>query len=210
MDTNHSRDPQQKALLRPHSSTEKIVGEHVVLRPLQEHDARELFQHLGGENNAYLWECMNDGPFHDLRTFTSYINSCADSADQIFWAVEDRETMAVVGHLCYIFTSPVEGTIEIGRFIYSKAFQGHRGTTEAWALLADRAFALGYKTVWWRARAFKARSNQADPIFGHCFEGWTCGIHMVKGRVYDTAGYYMTTADWMRNQESILCWIANR
>lgn len=198
-----------RAILWPQSNMETIVGHHINLTPLQDHHAEALFLLLSGQRNAHLWESMPAGPFRDMTAFTSHINFCLENADECWWAVVDRAKRTPVGYLRCAFSSPVEGKIHIGYFILSSSLQGQPGATEAWALLADRAFAAGFRMVFWSARFFKASPYPADPVFGHEFRSWSRGTHFVKGMVYDSATYYMTDEDWAHSRESIHRWIAN-
>lgn len=199
----------RRASLWPHNSSERLLGKHVVLAPLQEKHAQSLFSQIGGVANAELWEDMSNGPSHDLDAFSSYLKTCATSQEKCYWVVQDRQTGDIFAHLSYFFASPLDDAVEIGQIVCARNFHGNVGLTEAWALLAGRAFASGFRIVTWKARLYKNLMNQADPKFGHMFEDWARQAMIVKGRVYDTAMYLSTDAEWAANQGGINRWLAN-
>jgi RimJ/RimL family protein N-acetyltransferase len=91
---------------------------------------------------------------------------------------------------------PEVGSIEIGHVHFSPALQRTATATEAIYLMAQRAFALGYRRYEWKCDALNWPSRAAAQRFGFSFEGIFRQATVYKGRNRDTAWFAMTDAEW--------------
>lgn len=191
----------------PQSKDEVILGKHVILEQLQEHHADFLFPDISGEVHEGLWAYMPNGPFHSRADFRSYIKQCAESKDTIFWAIKDRSNSKVLGHNSFLRIDHANAVVEIGNIMYSNQLQRTVGATEAWFLLADRAFACGFRRLEWKCNALNGPSRKAALRYGHVFEGVFRQHMIVKGKNRDTAWYSLLDGDWAREKTTIKEWM---
>jgi RimJ/RimL family protein N-acetyltransferase len=195
-----------RASLWPRHVTETIAGTHIYLTPLQEHHAEPLFPYVGGESNAHLWTYMHNGPFYSIEDFRSYIKNCVSSTDLSFWAVVDRKSDQILGHSSFLRADYSNAVVEIGNIMYSPILQRTIGSTEAWSLLADRAFACGFRRLEWKCNALNEPSRRAALRFGHEFEGIFRQHMIVKGKNRDTAWYSITDGEWPAQKRTLETW----
>jgi RimJ/RimL family protein N-acetyltransferase len=193
--------------LWPQSKDEIVTGKHICLEPLKERHADDLFPSVGGEAHAHLWDYMPRGPFLDLSDFQSYIRDCANSKDVSFWAIRDRKTDKIVGHISLLRIDPSNATVEIGHIMYSPLLQRTVAASEAWFLLAQRAFNCGFRRLEWKCNARNEPSRRAALRFGHEFEGVFRQHMIVKGKNRDTAWYAILDGDWPRVERAMLAWM---
>jgi RimJ/RimL family protein N-acetyltransferase len=196
--------------LWPQSESEVVNGKHIYLEPLKEHQANALFPSVGGESHAHLWDYMPRGPFLSLSDFHSYIRDCADSKDVSFWAIRDRKTDQIVGHTSFLRIDPSNATVEIGNIMYSPSLQRTVAASEAWFLLAQRAFARGFRRLEWKCNALNEPSRRAALRFGHQFEGVFRQHMIVKGKNRDTAWYSILDGDWPCVERAVRAWMDDR
>jgi RimJ/RimL family protein N-acetyltransferase len=193
--------------LWPQDDNKLITGKHVVLEPLKEQHADSLFPSISGEANAYLWDWMPSGPFYELADFQSYIKRCAESKDVSFWAVKDRRSGQVVGHTSFLRTDPANASVEIGHIMYAPSLQKTTAATEIWYLMADRAFASGFRRLEWKCNAGNEPSRRAALRFGHMFEGVFRQHMIVKGKNRDTAWFSIIDGEWPGIKGALLKWM---
>ena len=195
------------AKLWPQDENECITGKHVTLEPLKEKHADSLFSSVSGEAHAYLWDWMPSGPFYELADFQSYIKRCSESKDVSFWAVKDRNTDHVVGHVSFLRIDPANASVEIGHVMYSPSLQRTTAATEIWYLLADRAFSSGFRRLEWKCNAGNEPSHRAALRFGHTFEGVFRQHMIVKGKNRDTAWFSVIDGEWPRVKGAVVAWM---
>jgi RimJ/RimL family protein N-acetyltransferase len=191
----------------PQDSNELITGKHVVLEPLKEHHADSLFPSISGQANAYLWDWMPSGPFYELADFQAYIERCAQSRDVSFWAIKDRKTGQVIGHTSFLRIDSANASVEIGHIMYEPSLQKTTAATEIWYLMANRAFASGYRRLEWKCNAGNEPSRRAALRFGHVFEGVFRQHMIVKGKNRDTAWFSIVDGEWPVVKEALLKWM---
>ncbi len=156
--------------------------------------APDLF--TGNRDQDWVWDYMPYGPFADAVAFHAWARGMAAEPDPFFYALIDKATGRAAGVAAYLRITPAHGTIEIGHICLSPALQGSRTATEAFYLMADWAFAAGYRRYEWKCDALNLPSRRAAQRLGFSYEG-TFRQHMVyKGRNRDTAWFAMTDRDW--------------
>jgi RimJ/RimL family protein N-acetyltransferase len=124
----------------------------------------------------------------------AWVAARARSQDPLFFAVVADGGPGGVATLMRI--APEMGTIEIGWICLGPRLQRTTAASEMVFLLADAAFAAGYRRLGWKCDALNAPSRRAAARFGFRYEG-TFRQHMViKGRSRDTAWFAITDGDW--------------
>jgi len=187
-----------------------IDGDLVRLEVLDpERHAASLFtsSHVpGGED---LWQHLPYGPFAGHAEFTAWLEQRAASADPLFFAVIDWESMRALGMASYLRIEPAHGVIEIGHIWFAPELQRTRQATEAIFLLARTAFDdLGYRRLEWKCDSLNLASRRAAERFGFTYEG-TFRQHMiVKGRNRDTAWFSITDGEWPSRRAAFEAWLA--
>lgn len=195
--------------LWPQGSNDHIAGKRVVLEPLKEEHADSLFPSVSGEANARLWDWMPSGPFYELADFRTYIKRCTESKDVCFWAAKDRATGKVVGHASFLRIDPANASVEIGHIMYAPSLQRTTAATEIWYLLAERAFATGFRRLEWKCNAANEPSRRAALRFGHTFEGVFRQHMIVKGKNRDTAWFSIIDGEWPLVKGAVQEWMSD-
>lgn len=193
--------------LWPRDNNDMVIGKHVALEQLKETHADDLFPSVGGEAQARLWDYMPSGPYYELEDFRSYIRNCTASKDVCFWAVKDRKTGKIVGHTSFLRIDPSNAVVEIGHIMYAPSLQKTAAATEVWYLLADRAFASGFRRLEWKCNAANEPSRRAALRFGHTCEGVFRQHMIVKGKNRDTAWYSILDGEWPLLKRALLRWL---
>ena len=191
----------------PTSKDEVLIGKHIILEPLAEHHAEPLFPGISGDANAALWAYMPRGPFESPADFQNYIRQCASSQDTIFWAIKERKTGKVVGHTSFLRIDSANAVVEIGHIMYSPLLQRTVGATEAWFMLADRAFDSGFRRLEWKCNVLNEPSRRAALKYGYVFEEVFRQHMVVKGKNRDTAWYSILDGDWAVEKMVIQEWM---
>jgi RimJ/RimL family protein N-acetyltransferase len=186
-----------------------IDGKYVVLErlnPAKHGDA--LWQGLGGESAASLWQYMSDGPFLDRAAFDAHMQAKAISQDPLFFAIVDRQTDLAVGRATFMRIDPPNRVIEVGGIIYSHALQRTRGATEAMYLMARHVFEeLGYRRYEWKCNTLNEPSRRAALRLGFSFEGIFWQHMIIKERNRDTAWFSMLDSEWPARKREFERWL---
>jgi RimJ/RimL family protein N-acetyltransferase len=187
-----------------------IDGELVRLEVLDpERHAVSLFtsSHVPGAED--LWQHLPYGPFAGQAEFTAWLEQRAASADPLFYAVVDWESMRALGMASFMRIKPDNGVIEIGHIWFAPELQRTRKATEAIYLLAKTAFDdLGYRRLEWKCDSLNMPSRRAADRFGFTFEGIFRQHMIVKGRNRDTAWFSMTDGEWPSRKAAFEAWLA--
>ena len=99
------------------------------------------------------------------------------------------------------------GSAEIGSILWGPRIARSRVATEAFFLMADYAFELGYRRWQWRCNARNAPSRRAAERFGYTFEGIFRQHMVVKGENRDTVWFSITDAEWPRLRAGYEAWL---
>jgi RimJ/RimL family protein N-acetyltransferase len=167
--------------------------------------AAGLFAAVRGHDR--LWDFLGYGPFADATAYRAWAEGMAGLADPFFYTLVDRATGRPGGVASYLRTTPAHGTIEVGHICLAPALQGSRAATEAMVLMADWAFAAGYRRYEWKCDARNLPSRRAAERLGFSFEGIFRQHMIVKGRNRDTAWFAMTDGDWQRIASVCRAWL---
>jgi RimJ/RimL family protein N-acetyltransferase len=187
-----------------------IDGELVRLEVLDpQRHAASLFTSSHAPGAEDLWQHLPYGPFAGQAEFTAWLEQRAASADPLFYAVVDWESMRALGMASFLRIKPDNGVIEIGHIWFAPELQRTRKATEAIFLLAKTAFDdLGYRRLEWKCDSLNLPSRRAADRFGFTFEGIFRQHMIVKGRNRDTAWFSMTDGEWPLRKAAFEAWLA--
>jgi RimJ/RimL family protein N-acetyltransferase len=187
-----------------------LNGERVRLEILDPaRHAQSLFKSSHSEGAEGLWQHLPYGPFGSQEEFNAWLEVLAASADPLFFAVVDWESMRAQGMASFMRMVPQHGVIEIGHIWFAPELQRTRQATEAIYLLAKHAFDdLGYRRLEWKCDSRNEPSKRAAERFGFVYEG-TFRQHMVvKGRNRDSAWFSMTDGEWPLRKAAFEAWLS--
>ena len=186
---------------------ESSSGSHVRLIPTKAEHADELFAAMGGKEDPWLYDYLPYGPFDDLEGFRKHIATFAGDTDPQMYSIQLIATGELVGYISFLHIDSKNRVIEIGHLCYSPVLQRTASSTEAWYLLASKAFDLGYRRLEWRCNALNQPSRKAALRFGHAFDGVFHQHSIVKGRNRDSAIYSILDKDWPTRKQALLKWM---
>ena len=187
-----------------------LDGERVRLEILDpDRHAESLFKSSHSEGAEQLWQHLPYGPFGSQEEFKAWLDVLAASADPLFFAVVDWESMRAQGMASFMRMVPQHGVIEVGHIWFAPELQRTRLATEAIYLLAKHAFDdLGYRRLEWKCDSRNEPSKRAAERFGFTYEG-TFRQHMVvKGRNRDSAWFSMTDGEWPLRKAAFEAWLS--
>jgi RimJ/RimL family protein N-acetyltransferase len=173
-----------------------LTGRSVSLEPLQVSDADDLFPHVGGVDNGWIWDYMGSAPPTTIEGLRTLLASQAQSTDPLFWATR-VPGQGVVGFLSLMRIEPAHRCLEIGNILFSPIVQRTTAATEAVYLLARYAFRdLGYRRLEWKCNDLNEPSKRAARRLGFTSEGLFRQHMIVKGRNRNTAWYSILDSEW--------------
>jgi RimJ/RimL family protein N-acetyltransferase len=171
--------------------------------------AESLYTSSHVEGAEALWQHLAYGPFGSQAEFTTWLNERAASADPLFFAVVEWESMRALGMASFMRMVPEHGVIEIGHIWFAPEIQRTRTSTEAIFLLAGHAFDdLGYRRLEWKCDSLNEPSRRAAERFGFTYEGVFRQHMVVKWRNRDTAWFSITDGEWPVRKAAFEAWLA--
>jgi RimJ/RimL family protein N-acetyltransferase len=184
-----------------------LDGRHVRLERLDPaRHAAEL--HAANAADDRIWDYLPYGPFDSESAYRTWAEAMAVQADPCFYTIIDRAHGRAAGVASYLRITPAMGVIEVGHICLSPALQGTRAATEAMFVMADWAFAAGYRRYEWKCNALNLASRRAAERLGFSYEGIFRQHMVVKGRNRDTAWFAMTDGDWPALRAAYTAWLA--
>lgn len=187
-----------------------LEGRFARLEPLEpSRHGDDLWRALQGpQADPALWDYLPYGPFERRGDFDNWLAAHATSHDPLFFSVIDRASGQAQGLLSYLNIVPVHGCIEIGHIAYGLVMQRTASASEAVFLLAEQAFALGYRRLEWKCNDLNARSKRAAGRFGFSFEGLFRQHSVIKGHNRDTTWYALLDHEWPAQRQLFQAWLA--
>ncbi|MBY8871099.1 GNAT family N-acetyltransferase [Micromonospora sp. PLK6-60] len=194
------------AYLRPAGSPwrEPVVlrGDHVVLEPLAEAHAEELYAALDDEE---VWRYVGGVRPRSVAGMADNIRSALTAHHRdarVPWVQRCAVTGAVVGTTSYYQPDADLRTVEIGFTQLGRPWWRSGINTEAKLLLLTRAFEeLGAVRVTWQTNVDNARSRQAIERLGATREGTLrANRRRADGTWRDSALYSMLAQEWPEAQ----------
>ncbi|HCV77197.1 GNAT family N-acetyltransferase [Pseudomonas oryzihabitans] len=185
-----------------------LQGQHVRLEPLDPpRHGEDLWEALHDRDPA-LWDYLPYGPFTERAAFDSWLAGLAGGRDPLFYAVVDPRQGRALGQLSLMSIVPEHGSIEIGHVAFGGRLQRTPLATEAFYLLMQEAFALGYRRLEWKCDNSNARSKRAAERLGMRPEGLFRQHRVVKGRNRDTAWFSLLDHEWPAVDAGFRRWLA--
>jgi RimJ/RimL family protein N-acetyltransferase len=194
----------------PRLQRRELTGSLVRLRqPLPARDASDLYPSTHGEDRLEgVWTYLGYGPFTDERAMESWIESCLESADPLWYTVADHDDRPV-GMAAMMNADPTMRRLELGHIWYTRDSHRTGINTEAAYLMLEEAFTtFRSRRVEWKCDSLNEASRRAAARLGFAFEGVFRNHMIVKGRNRDTAWYAMTDDDWPRVRTVLGEWLA--
>ncbi|TCP37308.1 GNAT family protein [Sphingomonas sp. BK235] len=175
--------------------TPRLVGQHVVLRPLTSEDAPALAAAAGDGDLTKLFFANVSG-LTDPDAFVAGALRERDFGRALPFAVETPDGR-VVGLTRLMRMSEAHRRVEIGGTFYARAVQRTGVNTEAKLLLLGHAFdALGCQVVQIRTDWFNKRSQAAIERLGAKRDGVLRSHQLFNGRVRDLVVYSIIASEW--------------
>ncbi|WP_420556160.1 GNAT family N-acetyltransferase [Roseovarius sp.] len=186
-----------------------LEGRFTRLEPLDAATHGEaLFNAVSGPDAERLHRWLADPVPEDLPGFLERTDAMARAPDPMFFAVIDRATGRVEGRQSLMDIDTAHGRAEIGHILWGPRISRSPVTTEAFFLLTDHAFNLGFRRWQWRCHASNALSRNAAARFGFTFEGIFRNHMVVKGKNRDTAWHSILDREWPHLRTGFLDWLA--
>lgn len=192
----------------PSPARKLLDGRYCRLEPLDPSThGDELFEAVSGPQADRLHRWLPDAVPGTRSEFNDWLMSNATSTDPIFYAVIDKATGRVGGRQALMDISTAHGSAEIGHILWGSQIAGTRVATEAFFLLADYVFGLGYRRYQWRCNTRNEPSSRAAERFGYTSEGVFRKHMVVKGESRDTAWYSILDQEWVHLRASYERWL---
>lgn len=154
------------------------------------------------------WTYLPYGPFPDTAGYLYWLEQQAALQDPLFFTIIDLAQNRAVGLASYLRIDAAVGVIEVGHLKFSRLLQKTPAATEAMFLMAEAAFAQGYRRYEWKCDALNAPSRAAAERLGFTFEGIFRQARVVKGRNRDTAWYSIIDSEWPTLEAAFRTWLA--
>jgi len=122
-----------------------VKGNHVELLPLNIDHVDELFENTCGTSDVTRYDYLPYGPFTDINSYREHMAGFAAAKDPQFYAIRDLSSRSLLGHIAFLRVESKNRVIEIGHVLYGKGLQRTVGATEAFYLLANKAFEADYR-----------------------------------------------------------------
>jgi RimJ/RimL family protein N-acetyltransferase len=154
------------------------------------------------------WTYLPYGPFPTPGSYRDWASAAAESVDPWHYTVVDNATGRALGTLSLMRHDPVNGVIEIGHAVFSRALQRTPISTEAQYLLMRYVFDdLGYRRYEWKCDSLNAPSHKAAERLGFTYEGTFRHAGVYKSRTRDNAWFSLTDQEWPAVREAFQQWL---
>lgn len=119
------------------------------------------------------------------------------SKDPSFYAIIDKLTGVVGGHIAIMRIDPANGVFEIGNVYMGPTISRSKISTDAVFFLLQYAFGqLGYRRVEWKCNSLNDKSRAAALRFGFQYEGLFRKHMVAKSQNRDSAWFAILDDDW--------------
>jgi len=181
-----------------------LDGQWTRLERLRAEHAGELWRAMDGAPDVWRW--LPDGPFETGADYAVHIARQARSDDPAFYAIRGEAGWSGVGAAMRI--DRANGVIEIGHLCFAPGLQRSRAATEAIFLMADHAFAHGFRRLEWKCNARNLPSRRAARRLGFAYEGTFRQAGIFKGENRDTAWFATLDGEWPVLRGAFEIWLA--
>ncbi len=183
----------------------RLTGHHAAIEPLEAAHAEPLHNAFRADDAIWAW--LPYGPFENAASYAAWVAEAAGRSDPKFFAIRKSGDAGPSGVASLMRADPPHGVIEIGHICFAPALQRSPAATEAVFLLADWAFAAGYRRLEWKCNARNGPSLRAAARFGFDFEGVFRQHMIVKGVNRDTSWFAILDRDWPDLRAAYLAWL---
>ncbi|MEX1908403.1 GNAT family N-acetyltransferase [Janibacter sp. Y6] len=188
--------------LRP----QRLAGRTVTLRPLRVDDAPSLWSALGGPAAPpSLFTYLKNDPPNDEDELRAVLQDALRAPAS--WALAICRDDLVVGMASYLRTDTAAGSVEVGNILFAPPLQRTTAATEAMHLMAEHAFAAGYRRYEWKCDSLNAPSRAAATRLGFTLEGTFRNALVYKGRSRDTTWFSITDDEWPAVRDAHRRWL---
>ncbi|CAM6128205.1 unnamed protein product [Calypogeia fissa] len=185
-----------------------LPGRLVTLVPGHGSHVEELFEVLGGVENAVIWDYIPFGPFMKSEDLENGFTAHWQNPDEAFFTIINNATKKAVGSLALIRIDRENRCLEVGYVLFSKQLQRTVEATEVMYLLACHVFdKLGYRRYEWKCDNLNGPSKRAALRLGFQFEGVFRQHMIVKGRNRDTAWFAIMDGEWPTVKKGFEGWL---
>lgn len=183
-----------------------LQGRYCRLEPLDPvRHLDDIWAESGGHDA--IWEWLFTAPPSDRAAYRELLESMADNASIVPFAVVDEADGKAKGHLWLMEIRPEHGVFEVGSITYSPSLQRTRAATEAIYLCGRYGFSLGYRRYEWKCNDRNEPSKRAARRFGFQYEGLFRQHMVVKGQSRDTAWFSILDHEWPARAQTFERWL---
>lgn len=184
-----------------------LEGRWVRLEPLSADHVSDLHAATATPDEDASWTYLpEDRPGSVAETARRVAAVAADRA-AVTWAVVPLATGRAAGRMSLLRTDVGHGTTEVGWILLGPALRRTTAATEAVVLLAERAFAQGFRRLEWKCDSLNAPSRRAAERLGFTYEGTFRQAVVTKGRNRDTAWFSILDHEWPALRASYDAWL---
>ena len=196
---------------RPTPGLAILDGRRVRLEPLDwPTHGLGLFDVVGGEANAAIWEWMPVGPFPAPDSLRGMLAHNREREGWRTMVVRGQTSGDILGMATYMRIREEHGSAEIGCVAFGPRLQRTPEATEAFALMAGHVFDdLLYRRYEWKCNFDNLASKRSAERFGFAFEGVFRNDMVAKGRSRDTAWYSIIDTEWPGLRTALDQWLAD-
>jgi len=193
---------------RPTPGLSILSGRRVRLEPLDPAGHGDgLFATIGGADNS-LWEWMPVGPFATREALLGFLETQMQTEGWRCMTIRAAASGEVLGMAAYMRIREAHGSAEIGCVAFGPKLRRTPEATEALYLMADHAFAHGYRRYEWKCNALNLPSRRAAQRLGFSYEGIFRQHMVIKGKNRDSAWFAIIDTEWPALREAYGAWLS--
>lgn len=143
----------------------------------------------------------------DYDDFVEWMK-CMIASPNVYFSVIDKRTNQAEGRLALISIDAPNGAAEFGDVQWGPALQRSRAATEAFYLVSNYLFSLGYRRYVWRCNELNLPSKRAAERFGFQYEGRFRQHLVLKGANRNTLWFSILDSEWPRIRDGFERWLS--
>ncbi|XP_055306356.1 uncharacterized protein LOC129570684 [Sitodiplosis mosellana] len=185
-----------------------LIGRTCRLEPLEAKHTNDLYASYSQSNDGRDFTYLAIEAFKNIEELRNYVEKTVKEPGRFSFAIIHASGKAV-GMISLLRADRVNGSVEVGRVVFSPLLKQSIASTEAQYLLMAYVFdGLGYRRYEWKCDTFHAQSRRAAERLGFTFEGIFRKVIVVKGRNRDSAWFSIIDSDWPKIKEAFQKWLA--
>lgn len=127
---------------------------------------------------------------------------------EVYFSVIDKRTGKAEGRFAVMNVVTAHGDVEFGHVVFGPAIKRTQIATEAFYLISDYLFSLGYRRYVWKCHNENKLSKNAANRFGFKFEGVFRNHWVIRGLNRDTAWYSILDSEWPEIKTKYEAWLS--